>query len=72
MEGTTFGIEKVYSSGEKTFEKITFTKRCEAYRYLMDDFISETLNKAFDEMSPEDFTWLCSQAISRIAEYLQR
>lgn len=70
--GRTFGIEKVYSTGKKSFEKVTFKKRCEAYNYLMDDFISETLNKAYDEMSKEDFTWLCSKVISRVAEYLQR
>ena len=72
MKSTTFGIEKVYSTGKKSFEKVTFEKRCEAYNYIMDDFISETLNKAHDEMSDADFTWLCSKVISRVAEYLQR
>lgn len=68
---TTFRIEKVYSNGEKNFKDFTFKKRCDAYRFIMDDFISETLNKAIDEMSAEDFKWLCSQVIARVSEYLQ-
>ena len=69
---TTFRVEKVYSGGKKTFKDLTFKKRCDAYRFIMDDFISETLNKAKDEMTDDDFTWLCSQVIARVSEYLQR
>lgn len=72
MNDTTFRVEKIYSTGKKHFEDVTFQKRCEAYNYLMNDFISETLNRAYDEMSDADFTWLCSKVISRVAEYLQR
>ena len=69
---TTFRIEKIYSTGDKDMKDYTFKKRCEAYRFIIDDFLSETLNKAIDEMSDEDFKWLVSQAIARAAEYLQR